>query len=190
VVKEHLDPQAVGAVLLVNLVAADPEEADWLAYHLVSTALTAAREGVATALAAYDQQEMALATASLHPRESLKRALKLSERVTILARHDRLLALPNLPRLRRRVRILGGDGIDGGGAGFGKMVQLELEALEQLARDHPLTVALPRVWRGSPPPATVTVISQWNHDAEALAVVLPRLRGQGYAVLDLLAERR
>ena len=32
-------------------------------------------------------------------------------------------------------------------------------------------------------------MSRWNHDAEALAVMLPWLRSRGYQVVDLLSEK-
>jgi uncharacterized protein (DUF58 family) len=185
IVKEYSEPQGGGTIILINLVAGDAEEADWLGYHLVTSALTAAREGIPSALAAYNQEETVLVTGPLHPRETLKHALRVSGKIALVSRQERLLVPPNLLRLRRSVRNLRGNGSNGTGSALGEMLQREIEALEELAEGHPLTSALRRGLRGSQPPVTITVISRWNHDAEALAVTLPRLQGQGYRVLDL-----
>jgi len=189
IVKEYSEPQGGGTVILINLVAGDAEEVDWLGYHLVTSALTAAQEGIPSALAAYNQQETVLATGPLHPRETLKHALHVSGAIALVSREERLLVPPDLLRLRRSVRSLRGNGSDGTGRALGEMLQREIEALEDLARGHPLTSALRRGLRRSQPPATITVISRWNHDTEALAVTLPRLRDQGYRILDLRVGR-
>jgi hypothetical protein len=60
-----------------------------------------------------------------------------------------------------------------------------MEALKDLAQGHPLLLGLQSWLGGNSQPATVTLISQWNHDAEALAILLPHLQQRGYRVLDL-----
>jgi uncharacterized protein (DUF58 family) len=185
IVKEYSESPEGGAVILVNLVAGDAEEADWLGYHLVTSALTAARAGISSALAAYNQHEAVLVTGPLRPRETLKQALRVSDEITLASREERLLAPPNLSRLRRSVRSLYRNGSGGVGSNLGEILQREIEALEDLTREHPLTTALGGALTGSPSPKTITVISRWNHDTEALAVTLPRLKIQGYRVLDL-----
>jgi uncharacterized protein (DUF58 family) len=185
IVKEYSEPRGGGIVILMNLVAGNAEEADWLGYHLITSALTAAREGLPSALTAYNHREAVLVTGSLHPRETLKHALRVSGEIALVRREERLLAPPNLLRLRRSVQNLRGNGSGGPRGTLGEVLQREIEALEDLARGHPLTSTLLSGLRGSPPPATITVISRWNHDAEALAVTLPRLQGQGYRVLEI-----
>jgi hypothetical protein len=138
-----------------------------------------------SALAAYNHQEAVLVTGPLHPRETLKHALRVSGEIALVRREERLLAPPNLLRLRRSAQNLRGNGSGGPRGTLGEVLQREIEALEDLARGHPLTSTLLSGLRGSPPPATITVISRWNHDAEALAVTLPRLQGQGYRVLEI-----
>ena len=169
--------------------ASDAEEADWLGYHVVTSALTAARQSIPSALAAYDDQGAIVATGTLHPREALKHALRVSEQVALVDRQERLLAPPDLLQLRRAVRSLVGDRSNGSQSALGEVLRREIEALEDLAHGHPLTLTLRRVLIGSPPPAMITVVSHWNHDVEALAVVLPRLRGLGYRIIDLCHER-
>jgi uncharacterized protein (DUF58 family) len=185
IVKEFSEPQGGGTVILINLAAGDADEVDWLGYHLVTSALTAAREGMPSALAAYNHQETVLVTGPLPPRETLKHALRVSGEIALVRPEERVLAPPNLLHLRRSVRNLGGNGSGKAGSALGEILQREMETLEDLAHAHPLTSALRRGLKGTPPPATITVISRWNHDAEALAVTLPRLQGQGYRLLEI-----
>jgi hypothetical protein len=49
-------PEGGGIVILMDLVAGNAEEADWLGYHLITSALTAAREGLPSALTAYNRE--------------------------------------------------------------------------------------------------------------------------------------
>jgi hypothetical protein len=137
-----------------------------------------------SALAADNHQETVLVTDPLPPQETLKHALRVSGDIALVRREERLLAPPNPLHLRRSVRNLGGNGSGKAGSALGEILQREMEALEDLTHAHPLT-SLRRVLKGTPPPATITVISRWNHDAEALAVTLPRLQAQGYQVLEI-----
>ena len=185
VTREYRDPQRGGTTILVNLMAKDPEEADWVGYHLISSALTAAQEGIPAGLAAYNEHEPVLVTGLSHPRETLKNALRVSKEISLTSGQTRLLAPPDMLHLRRTAQNLGGIGTDGPQAALGQLLVQEIESLEDLAQGHPLSLALPGGLRGNPPPATLILVSRWNHDAEALAVVLPRLKQQGYRVLDL-----
>lgn len=189
VVREFSDPQRNEMIILLNLVASDAEEVDWLGYHVVTSALTAAREGIPSAIAAYDDQGEVLALGPLLPGEIVKHALRLSNQLTLSNRQERVLAPPNLLQLRRAVRSLADARSNKGHSAFAQVLRREIETLEDLASRHPLTLTLRRVLRGSPPPAMITLISRWNHDAEALAVALPRLREQGYQIIDVYLER-
>ncbi len=188
--KEHQDPQIGAALILVNLVAADAEEADRLAFYLVTSALTAAQEGIPLALATYDDADVILATGLVESREMLKSALRLSGEIRQSKTGEHLLAAPNLPRLRRAVRGLALNGTGDEPGRLADLLEREIESLEDLAQAHPLTIALRRALRAVPPPATVTVVSAWNHDMEALAVTVPRLERRGYRVLDLGVARQ
>ena len=114
--------------------------------------------------------------------------LGLSERLQVAEQHERLLALPNLSRLRHAEQALAPNNVNGHNVSLGQLLRFEEKAVELLAREHPLTLALQSILRWNPPPTTATVISRWNHDGEALAVELPWLRRQKYRVLDVLAE--
>ncbi|MDP3061644.1 MAG: DUF58 domain-containing protein [Chloroflexota bacterium] len=189
-VKEHLDPPGGGAWILVNLVVSTPEEADWLGYHLVMTAFSAARQAVPSFILGYDEHEETLSVGPLEGREALKQSLRLSTHLSRVEPWERLLAPPNVLRLRRESRAGSMIEARSDGHGFVELLRLELEALEELAQRHPAARHARKLMRLGQRGSTVTVISRWNHDAEALAVILPWLRGRGYRVVDLLAEER
>lgn len=189
--KEHLDPQAGGTLIVCNLVAGDAEEADWLGYHIVSSALTAAQAGVPAALVAYDSEGVAFTTGGLVPsgREVVKHALRVMDKIVETGHEERLLAPPDVLRLRRRIGALQGSHNEADAGAFGGVLARELSALEELAKTHPLTPALQQVMRDGARPETVTLISRWNHDSEALAVARGRLQQLGYRVIDVLSHR-
>jgi len=190
IVKEHTDPQGGPAVILVNLVARDAEEADWLGFHVVSSALTTAWQGIPSALVAYNAQEAVLAVGLSDSRNTLMHAMRITEQITIVSGEGRLLAPPNLSRLLRAVTNLGSGEANGAHAALKTLLLSEIQTLEDLAQSHPLTAALQSVLKGGALPAVITVISRWNHDSEALAVAIPRLRKHGYRVLDLHSDQR
>jgi uncharacterized protein (DUF58 family) len=190
-VKQYLDPQAGATAFLVNLVAADDGEADWLAYHLIMSALTAAREGVSVVFLAYDDRAITLTTGPVSPRETVKRALQLAGQVSINEHFPRLLEPPDVPALRREARLLETSYLRPGTPATGRalLFQIELAAVEELTRKHPLSDVWATLRRHIPPPATLTVLSQWNHDAEALAVTLADARLRRYRVIRVDALR-
>ena len=188
-VKERLDPPGGSATLLVNLVVGNEEEADWLAYHIVMSGLSAAREGMPTFILAYDERETVLALRALNGREALQEALRLSTRLAYAAPIERLLAPPDILRLRRTVRRLGMNGGHEDGAGLEVLLRLELEKLEELAHRHPVAYLVRTLVQWGQQGSTIAVVSRWNHDAEALGVMLPWLRSWGYHVVDLLSGK-
>jgi uncharacterized protein (DUF58 family) len=185
VTKEYRDPPGGRTVIVVNLVAGNSEEADWIGYHLITSALTAARESISSSLAAYNHRGPVLTAGPIDPRGTVKHALRVSEDIALVEGQKRLLAPPQPLHLRRAAQSLGRDRERGPETVLAQVLLLEIQALEDLAQGHPLSLALRSVLKESPPPATVTLVSQWNHDAEALAVLLPRLEQLGYRVLDM-----
>ena len=61
-----------------------------------------------------------------------------------------------------------------------EILQLEYQANQKTAKDHPAGRALAKTIEGTPPPAVITVVSPWSHDADALAMTLEKLRERGY----------
>jgi uncharacterized protein (DUF58 family) len=185
VTREYRDPQGGRTIILANLVAGDAEEADWVGYHLITSALTAAEEGITASLLVYNHREPLVVTGPQRPREILKQALRVSGDITLIAGQKRLLAPPKWSHLRQAAHRLGEAAGGSPESSLAQVLVREIQALEDLSQGHPLASALRRGLSENPPPATLTLVSRWNHDAEALSVELPRLKQLGYRVLDL-----
>ena len=139
---------------------------------------------------AYNAQEAVLVARLSDPRNTLMHAMRITEKITLVSGEERLLAPPDLSRLRRAAANLAGDGPNGTQAVLRTLLLSEIQTLEDLAQGHPLTAALQHVLNGGAFPTVITLVSQWNHDSEALAVTLPRWRKRGHRVLDLHSDQR
>lgn len=184
IVKEYIETQGQAAILVVNLVTGDAEQTDRLAYNLITSALTLAQEGVPTALAAYNHEDVLLTAPLSNPRETLKRALKLAQNIIMVPAEERFLQPPDIRGLKRAISQLRGVETEPGRR-LADILSVEHEALQEAARSHAATKALRKATEHTPPPAMITVISHLNHDVEALAVILDKLEGRGYHSLTL-----
>ena len=180
VVKEYIEDTRQMAIIAVNLTAANIEEADKLVYNLITSALTLAREAIPTAVAAYSQEQVLTATPPLDPREVVKKALQLGQRVVLLAPVERYLQSPDIRQVRTSLRRLERTNAEPARK-LRAILELERRAIEEGAKEHPATRALNRVTAHTLPPAMITVISARNHDNEALSVTLEDLRKRGYS---------
>ncbi len=179
ITKEYLEGSGQPAVIAANLDAEDPEQADILAYNLIASALTLAREAVPTALALYDHRDVLAVTAAQDPRQALLRTLKLAERITLHQPGERFLGAPDLPLLRRTIIRLEETKAEPSRK-LMDILRVEYETLQQAAGHHPATRALTEAAERTPPPALIVVISLSPDDTEPLAVTLERLRKRGY----------
>ncbi|RLC94565.1 MAG: hypothetical protein DRI39_02380 [Chloroflexi bacterium] len=183
VVKEYGGSTTGTAIVAANMVVKDPEEADTVAYDLITLVLTLARLGTPMALAAYNHRDILLATEALDPREVLKRTLGVAHNMTIMGQEQRFLQAPDIRRLARNLAQL--EQVPSGPAKrLAALLGLEVEAIRRSAEDHPATRALARVAARVAPPATIAVVSARNHDMEALAVALDNLSRQGYETMS------
>ncbi len=182
VVKEYAEDQGQVGILLVNLTAKDPEEADMVVYNLITSALTMAREAVPAALAAYDEEKVLATTKILNPRETVKRALRLAEKVVLVKPMERFLDPPEIKRLKRAIGQLEDVGTDPARR-LADILKVECVAIGVGARHHPVTRALTEIIEHVSPPATITLVSPLNHDIDALSVILETLVGMGYNLI-------
>jgi len=65
------------------------------------------------------------------------------------------------------------------------MLYFEYQAIEEAAKNHPATLALSQVTEHTPPPATIVLVSQLNHDAEALLVTTEKLSKRGFTTIPI-----
>jgi len=145
-----------------------------------------AKQYLVTVLAAYNQEEVLTITRPLSPRDAVKKALVLAEEVAMIGRTQRFLEPQELRRLRRTIAQLEGVGNEPSQK-LSDILSMEYAAMQEVAKAHPLSTMFWDATRHVPPPATVTVVSSWNHDMEALSVMEERLRQAGYDVVHALA---
>ncbi len=184
IVKEFAEIQKPTMIIAVNLAVRDAEQADQLAYSLIVSTLTMVREGVPTALAAYNHQDVLETTPAQDPREALKKAMKLGHNIVLVEPMERVLQLVEVRGIRRTMRQLEEARTEPAKRLRG-ILQLEWAAMQEAAKEHPAKRALITTTACTPPPAIIGVISAWNHDAEALSITLEELRKRGYRALIL-----
>ena len=184
IIKEYIEAGEQAAIIAVNLSVADADEADKLAFNLVTTALTLARETIPTALAAYNHERVVLTTAVTDPRETLKQTLLLVKNITPIELAHRFLQLPDLGKLRRNIIQLK-QATSEPAQQLLSMLDFEYRAIEQGAKHHSATIALSQVAEHTPPPAIIILVSQLNHDAEALLITSEKLARRGFTTLRL-----
>ena len=167
VVKEFDDEQASTAVLLVNLVVGDTDEADRLVYALVTTAITLADEGIPSTIAAYNQECVLVATENLEPRQLVLKALELSRDVVIVERARKYFQSADPLRLRtniRRLNMIGSDSVKK----IVDLLDMEFRVLRDSVVSNPATIAFGKALGKSSRLPTVVFLSAMNHDEEAV----------------------
>ena len=181
VVKDRREGRGEPVIVAVNLTAQDAEEEDRLAAALLMTALTLARDGVPVAFAAYTPEAVARATPPLPPQAAVRAALDLVDGIRIAPRPRRVLAPPQMLRLRRTAGRLAGARSPAG-VRLARVLALEHEALVRRAETHPAALALTRSCALVPAPAAVLPLAPIA-DHALLDATLQRLDGRGFHLL-------
>ena len=172
------------AIVLINLTIGDAEEADKLIYKILAIAMSLAQENIPTALAAYDHEHVELTTMALQPRQLLLKSLKIIQSVTIFSNPMRYLEPLDVTRLRaniNRIRSLDSEA----SRVLLKLLQLEYNTMNSNAKINPASQALSIALNKAGKQSNVVVISQHNHDAEALALNTFRLARKGNKVITI-----
>lgn len=184
VVKEFAEFHGQSAIVLINLAAANEEEADKLAYKIIVTAISLAQENIPAALAAYDQESVKLTTRALHARELVLQALGVAREIVTFANPAKYLSPPDVTRLRAnisRIRFAQSEA----SKVLTQLMQLEYKNFERNARINPATRALAEVFAKADKQSNIVVISHRNHDAEALAFNEFSLVRKGNPVINI-----
>ncbi|MBT9145310.1 MAG: hypothetical protein DDT42_01180 [candidate division WS2 bacterium] len=183
VTREFLDLNKPKAVLLVNLSATSDDEADKLAFQLITTALTLSIEKVPSSLIAYDQQKVICFSNLNDSKETLLTSLSLIKNIETIAPLKRFLDKADPMKIKRNLYLL--KQVDSEPAR--KMLDLlkfQYQALEKGVKDHPASKALNDVLKSVLPPAVIFIISSLNHDLEAIQVVAYKLEELKYQVVS------
>ena len=184
IVKEFLDTGVEGAVLVVNLSVSDEEEKDKLAYSLITTTLTLARESIPSALAVYNQEAVVMTTRFIDPRQALLQVLGLAREVKVSLPPLRYLAIPDVDRLRGNIYRLRCSQREPA-VRLAELLDLEYGALSRGAAGNPASKALAASLAEVKRRVNVVILSGNNHDAEALAFQQYNLRQRGHRVLRI-----
>jgi len=186
IVKEYTEAGELATIIAVNLSVTDAEEADKLAFNLITVALTLAREGIPAALAAYNHQSVILSTAITDPSEILRQALLLVREINLVEFADRHLEPADIAKVRRNIIQLKQAESEPAQRLLG-ILNFEYRAIEETARNNPATMALSAVTKQTPAPAMILLVSQLNHDAEAILVTAEKLSKRKFTTIPVEA---
>jgi len=178
VVKDRRDDQGTPVLIAVSLEAEDPEEADSLAYTLLTATLTVAREGIPLSFAAYTEGAIIASTPPLDPRAAVLQALALVERIHTAPRSVRVLAAPSIVRLRRTIVRLMATQRDPA-LRLARVLSLEHRALQHRARAHPASEAIWRAIRFLSSPALLLIVSATPDESTIIELSLERMQRTG-----------
>jgi hypothetical protein len=182
ITKEFTDAQGKNAVILADLTATDAEEADKLSYNFVMSALTLTIESIPYDLAVFNSQKVLAVTHEENPRVTLRRALELNEKISIIETKQRVLQHSDLQSLKRTIRQLGlAD--DNLAAHLGQLLKFEEDTNELTAKNHPSTLALNKATQNFKSPEVILVVSPLSGDIDALMWNLEKLKFTEYNVI-------
>jgi len=184
IVREYQEANEQAAIIAVNLSVTDAVAADNLAFNLLTTALTLTRENIPTALAAYNHQNIVLNTAIVEPTDLLRQALSLLREITVAEFADRYLEPSDIAKIRWNIRQLQRTDSEPAQRLL-DILNFEHRSIEEIARNHPATLALLSVTRQVPAPAMILLVSQLNHDAEAILVTAEKLAKMRFTTLPI-----
>jgi hypothetical protein len=184
IAKEFAEFGGRPAVILVDLVAGDAEEADRLAYAIISTALSLARESIPAALATYAQDQVKMTTESLGPEKLLSASLQTARQLIQVAKPSKYLAPPDVTRLRANIRRLGS--VQGQAASvLTELLKVEYDTLKQTCLKSAASRALEQVLRKVDRESNIIVVSPPSGDKDALVFSEYSLRQRGNQVITL-----
>ncbi len=179
VVKDRREDLGEAVILVTDLHAENPEDADARAFTLLMAAMTLAREGIPTAFAAYTPTEVIRVTRLLSSRDTVLTALELIEAIRISAQPRRVLKPAAVTRLRRNIARLSNAG-SAQALKLARLLALEYRGIEERARTHPAAVALIEAAAQVRPPAAIVVLSPAGDHDDVIQFVVERLAARGF----------
>ncbi|MDD5288565.1 MAG: DUF58 domain-containing protein [Dehalococcoidales bacterium] len=166
--KEFAEFRGQPVIMLVNLAVGDAEEADEQAYKTIVAALSLAGEQIPTSIAGYDHEDVRIVTNSLQPRLLVTRSLEMIKEIKQIGKPVKYLGQADIRRLRANVKRLNA-GQSEGALALAQLLRIEYKVLKNRAQSNPATRSLAIAFeKNRDQRATIIVISQMNHDAEAV----------------------
>jgi hypothetical protein len=180
--KEFSEVQAQPVIVLINLVAGNDEEMDVLVYNILATAMSLAQDGISATLAVYNDKDVVLVTQSLVSNNLITSAMLVVSDTVIKPASRKYLAPPDITRLRANISRLGRTENQSART-LRELLQLEYKNLSNNTILHPCRRAFTRVMSRTNQQSTVVILSNRNHDAEALALISSNLTEKGSTVI-------
>jgi len=184
ITKEFAEFYGRPAVILINLAIGNAEEADKLAYKIIVTAVSLARENIPAALATYNHEDVKLTTPMLQPPQLVVQSLQVAREIATFVDPVKYLSPPDVARLRAnisRLRFVESKA----SRVLSHLLQLEYKNLSNNVKLHPATKALTEAFAKVDKQSNIVIISYRNHDAEALAFHTFSFTRKGNAVITV-----
>ena len=115
-------------------------------------------------------------------RETLKKALTLTQKIGIVESKDKVLQPAQTRNLKRSIGQFNQMETESAQK-LSKTLTFELEANEQAAKQHPAAQALMKTVELTQAPAVITVASPIGYDSDALLLTLDQLQEKGYSTV-------
>ncbi len=184
IIKEFDEFHGQAAIILINLAAGNEEEKDRLVYNIIVTAISLSREDIPAALAAYDHKDIRLTTGLLHHNQLVLKSLQVAKELVVLTSPVKYLGPPDIARLRANISRIRHSSSQAASV-LTDLMQAEYRNLSNNAKRNPATRALSEVLGKVNKQSNIVIISQRNHDAEALAFNTFIYAGKGNAVINI-----
>jgi uncharacterized protein (DUF58 family) len=184
ITKEFIETHGQPAMLLVNLAVSSADEADRLAQKTITTAISLAQEQIPTVIAAYDHRDVRFVTPVLQMQQIVVRALEITKEIVVFDNPARYLFAPDISRLRANITRLKFVE-DSTTRTLSELLGVEYKNLLDGVTRNPATQALYRSIDRGNAESTIVIISELNHDANAIAVNKFVMENRGYAVVPL-----
>lgn len=178
--KEFAHESSSSGVVAVSLLASDADEADRLAFELLSAALAVVRVSFAARLILYARADSEV-TAPLGDRALVRKALEAVQHIVVAPVPRRVLRVAGVQNVAQaRARLEGAPGE--AAARLRDLLGLEAEAVRRVVESSPLSVALERT-RPTGAAGWFVAISSMGYDAEAVATQLHAMERRGVRAL-------
>ncbi len=165
--KEFADFHGQEAIMLINLVVGNADEADKQAYNIIMTALSLAREQIPTAIAAYNDKETFLVTNTLPPNQLVARALDIITNIMTIKNPLKYLGHPDIIRLRANINRLH-YGHNPASSKLAELLEIEYNNLKSISKTNPATQTINTAMNKVGKQASLVILTQSNHDTEAI----------------------
>jgi uncharacterized protein (DUF58 family) len=178
--KEYAQDASSSGIIAVSLLASNADEADRLAFELLSAALAVARLAFSARLISYGRTECEV-TASLGDRALVRKSLEVIRRIVVAPVPRRVLRVAGLQNVAgARARLEGAS--SPAAARMRDLLGLEERAVRRVVESSPLTAALARTRRQAVS-GWFVAISTLGYDGEALATQLHAMEAKGMRTL-------